>query len=289
MAAYTVINISDAAVRLPEPEPLVEVLLEVMTQEDPVKSAELAVAEDVDLLGLNEDLEAVDMTASMMNKVRINTEEQAKAALAEKRRIAREEAEKQAELERLRRDEEIRTEQERQQREEEQQRLLIEEMKAAEQKRLEEAIKQKHLEEEEERERLAEESRQKAQKEEAERRAKEEAERQKVELEERMRNEEKEREQRRKRVEAIMLRTRGKNTSNTSPPQSEEKSDKLNGSNPDVAENGHKNGKNIDTVDNNIIPVDTLKNANIIETLSTDDALNSNNAWQINTSTDLLM
>lgn len=52
-------------------------------------------------------------------------------------------------------------------------------------------------------------------KEEAERKAREEAERQKIELQERLKNEEKEREARRKRVEAIMLRTRGKNNMST--------------------------------------------------------------------------
>lgn len=55
-------------------------------------------------------------------------------------------------------------------------------------------------------------------KEETERRQKEEAERLKAEMQERLKNEEKEREVRRKRVEAIMLRTRGK-TSATSTPQ----------------------------------------------------------------------
>lgn len=84
-----------------------------------------------------EQPEVVDMTASMI-KVRINTEEEAKAALAERRRLAREEAERQAEMERLRIEEENRLEMERQQREEEQQRLLIEQMRAAEQERLEE-------------------------------------------------------------------------------------------------------------------------------------------------------
>jgi len=44
--------------------------------------------------------------------------------------------------------------------------------------------------------------------EEAEKKAKEEAEKQRVEVAERLKREEKEREERRKRVEAIMLRTR---------------------------------------------------------------------------------
>ena len=46
--------------------------------------------------------EVVDMTASMIAKQRITTEEEAKAALAERRRLAREQAEREAELERQR-------------------------------------------------------------------------------------------------------------------------------------------------------------------------------------------
>lgn len=38
----------------------------------------------------------------MIQKIRITTEEEAKAALAERRRLAREQAEREAELERLR-------------------------------------------------------------------------------------------------------------------------------------------------------------------------------------------
>lgn len=82
-----------------------------------------------------------DMTTSMTSsKPRITTEEEAKAALAERRRIAREEAERQAELERLRIEEERRLELERQQREEEQQRQLIELQRAAEEERLREVL-----------------------------------------------------------------------------------------------------------------------------------------------------
>ncbi|XP_022915641.1 ensconsin-like isoform X12 [Onthophagus taurus] len=234
--------------------------------------------------------ESSEMTTSM-TKVRINTEEEAKAALAERRRLAREEAERQAEMERQRIAEEERIERERQQREEEQQRLLIEKLREEEEQRLQEAIKEAKKRAEEENQRREEENRMKLLKEESERRAREEAERQKAELQERLKNEEKEREARRKRVEAIMLRTRGKN--NTPQQQTEEKneenkSEKLNGSKVDTPENGHKNGKDIETVDN-IIPVETLKNANNVDSLSTDDTLNSNNAWQHNTQTDLLM
>lgn len=43
-----------------------------------------------------------EFLASMIAKIRITTEEEAKAALAERRRLAREQAEREAELERLR-------------------------------------------------------------------------------------------------------------------------------------------------------------------------------------------
>lgn len=56
-------------------------------------------------------------------------------------------------------------------------------------------------------------------KEEAERKAREEAERKFAEQQERLKNEEKEREERRKRVEAIMRRTRGVNNANSQSPQ----------------------------------------------------------------------
>lgn len=51
--------------------------------------------------------------------------------------------------------------------------------------------------------------------EEAEKKAKEEAEKQRIEVAERLKREEKEREERRKRVEAIMSRTRKAGTANT--------------------------------------------------------------------------
>lgn len=44
----------------------------------------------------------IRFTASMIAKIRITTEEEAKAALAERRRLAREQAEREAELERQR-------------------------------------------------------------------------------------------------------------------------------------------------------------------------------------------
>lgn len=76
------------------------------------------------------------------------------------------------------------------------------------------AIKEAKKREEEEKQRREEEQRQKQLKEEADRKSREEAERLKVELQKKLEIEEKEREARRKRVEAIMLRTRGKNSGN---------------------------------------------------------------------------
>lgn len=87
-----------------------------------------------------------EMTASMIAR-KITTEEQAKAALAEKRRIMREEAERQAELERQRLEAERQAELQRQAEEEEIQRKfeeetlrLAEEQKKAEEQRLLQAI-----------------------------------------------------------------------------------------------------------------------------------------------------
>ncbi|KAL6259070.1 hypothetical protein P5V15_008991 [Pogonomyrmex californicus] len=167
--------------------------------------------------------EQVDMSASMIAKIRITTEEEAKAALAERRRLAREQAEREAELERLRQEEEARLEAERLRAEEEEQRRLEEETirlaneaRQAEEQRLQMAIEEAKRREEEDRRKREEEARQKQEKEEAERKAREEAEKQRIEMAEKLKREEEERNARRKRVEAIMLRTRGKNQTNTS-------------------------------------------------------------------------
>lgn len=89
---------------------------------------------------------SIDQTASMIAK-RYTTEDQAKAALAERRRIAREEAEKLAELERQRKEAEELAEQQRIADEEENQRRLeeetlrlVDEQKKAEELRLLQAI-----------------------------------------------------------------------------------------------------------------------------------------------------
>ncbi|XP_034172006.2 uncharacterized protein LOC117600531 isoform X18 [Osmia lignaria lignaria] len=166
--------------------------------------------------------EQVDMSASMIAKIRITTEEEAKAAIAERRRLAREQAEREAELERQRQEEEARLEAERLRAEEEEQRRLEEETlrlaneaREAEEQRLRLAIEEAKRREEEDRRRREEEARQKQEKEEADRKAREEEERQRIEMAERLKREEEERIARRKRVEAIMIRTRGKNQSNT--------------------------------------------------------------------------
>ncbi|XP_059221487.1 ensconsin isoform X7 [Stomoxys calcitrans] len=168
------------------------------------------------------------MTASMMAKSKITTEEEAKAALAERRRLAREEAERQAELERQRLEAERLAELKRQEEEAERQRQfeeeamrLAEEQRKAEEERLRQAIEEAKQREEEERQKREDEEKQRIEREEAEKKAKEEAEKQKIEVAERLKREEKEREERRKRVEAIMSRTRrggaATNTPNSTP------------------------------------------------------------------------
>ncbi|XP_052868537.1 epidermal growth factor receptor substrate 15 homolog isoform X4 [Anopheles cruzii] len=168
------------------------------------------------------------MTASMIAK-RITTEGEAKAALAERRRLAREEAERQAELERQRIEAEEQAERQRVLDEEERLRKLeeetirlAEEQRRTEDERLQQAIEEARRRDEEDRKRREEEARQKVEREEAERKAREEAERQRLEMVERLKKEEKEREERRKRVEAIMSRTRAKGTANNTPTKNNE-------------------------------------------------------------------
>lgn len=87
------------------------------------------------------------MTASMIAKSKITTEEEAKAALAERRRLAREEAERQAEMERQRIEAERLAELKKQEEEAERQRQfeeeamrMAEEQRKAEEERLRQAI-----------------------------------------------------------------------------------------------------------------------------------------------------
>lgn len=157
------------------------------------------------------------MSASMMSKSKITTEEEAKAALAERRRIAREEAERQAEVERLRIEAAAEAERQRLMEEEERYRQLeveanrlAEEQRKGEEARLAQAIEEQQRREEEDRQKREEDARQKLERDEQDKKAREEAEKQRIEMAEKLKKEEKEREERRKRVEAIMSRTRAK-------------------------------------------------------------------------------
>ncbi|RWS11764.1 ensconsin-like isoform X3 [Dinothrombium tinctorium] len=161
-----------------------------------------------------------DSTTSLKKEL---TEEEYKKLMMEKRRLAREQAEKEAELRRQKEEEERKAEEERQRKLEEEQRLfeeeqkrLAEEYRKAEEEKLQKAIEEQKMREEEERKKREEETRLRLEREEQEMKAREEAERARIELEERLRKDEEERLARKKRVEAIMSRTRktpGKNIS----------------------------------------------------------------------------
>ncbi|XP_055932601.1 myb-like protein X isoform X1 [Argiope bruennichi] len=179
------------------------------------------------------------------NAKRIISEEEAKAALAEKRRLAREQAEREAELERqrqeelrLQEEERLRKEEEEHRKMEEEQLRLLEEHRRLEEEKLRKAIEEQEQREEEERIKREEELRLKA---EQERKAKEEAEKQRLELEEKLRKEEEERAERKKRLEKIMSRTRGK-SSGTSPSGSISGSDQLDSN--EHAQEGFSSGAN---------------------------------------------
>lgn len=199
-------------------------ITEIIERNVPDAPVEEVKPKDEKLVEIAEEnpLENVDMTSSMMSKSRITTEEEAKAKIAERRRLAREEAERQAELERKRQEEEEAAEEQRQVEEEERQRnlesetiRLAEEQQKLEEERLQQAIEENQKREEEEKKRKEEEARQKIEREQAEVKAREDAEKAKAETAERLRKEEKEREERRKRVEAIMARTRKGGAANT--------------------------------------------------------------------------
>jgi hypothetical protein len=153
------------------------------------------------------------------NMPKILTEEEAKIALAEKRRLARELQEKEAaRLEEERIKEEARLEEERIM-EEERQRLEIEEAerlaaeaRQQEEERLRIAIEEQEKRALEEKKKLEEEESARLERENFEREAAKEAERVRLEMEERLKKEEEERLERKRRVEAIMSRTRKKET-----------------------------------------------------------------------------
>jgi hypothetical protein len=133
------------------------------------------------------------------NKKEIS-EDDYKKILAEKRKQAREQAEKEAELERIRiekqkleEEERIRREEEEHKRLEEEQLKLLEEQKRIEEERLRKAMEETKIREEEENKRKEEEIRARIEKEEKDKKAKEETERQRLELEERLKRDEEER------------------------------------------------------------------------------------------------
>ncbi|KAL8579569.1 hypothetical protein ACOMHN_025522 [Nucella lapillus] len=144
------------------------------------------------------------------------TAEEYKARLAEKRRQAREKAERGAEEERKRKEEEERLEEERQREEEEEEKRreeeslrLAEDARKVEEERLRKAIEVEDARKAEESARLEQE---RLAKEEAERKAKEEAERLEQEKQEKARRDEEERLERKKRLEMIMKRVKTDNT-----------------------------------------------------------------------------
>ncbi|XP_050060254.1 MAP7 domain-containing protein 2-like isoform X9 [Aphis gossypii] len=185
------------------------------------------------------DLAECDMTASMLaTKQKISTEEEAKAALAERRKLAREQAERDAELERQRleaerlaEEERLRCEEEEQRRQEEEQLRMLEEARKSEELRLQLAIEETKKREEEEKKRKEEEHKLKLEKEEADRKAKEEAEKLRQEMEIKLKKEEEDRQLRRKRVEAIMLRTRNQGKGNASTKEETESAEQQAGEN----------------------------------------------------------
>ncbi|KAI1286659.1 Reticulocyte-binding protein 2 -like protein a [Halotydeus destructor] len=157
------------------------------------------------------------------------SEDEYKRVMAEKRRIAREQAEREAELERQRQEQLMKEEEERIFREEEEMRMfeeeqirLAQEHRQAEEEKLRQAIEEQQKREEEARRAREEEARQRLEREEQELRAKEKAEKARIELEERLRRDEEERLARKKRLEAIMSRTRKAPGKSGSPTNSED-------------------------------------------------------------------
>jgi len=168
-----------------------------------------------------EPAEVLNNDAEVKEKKIITSEEakaeEAKAKIAKKRQEIKEQKERDAELERLRLEEEARLEEEQRLREEEEMRnmeRMAEEARRAEEERIEKAIQEKDEADRKERE---EEERLRKEKEETERKSREDAEKREVELQEKLRKEEEERNARKKRIEEIMARTRGKGAAKAEP------------------------------------------------------------------------
>jgi len=145
-----------------------------------------------------------DIESDEPAKPKILTEEAAKAAIAEKRRLAREAVERET----ARMEEEKRLEEERIRLEEEEAERVAREARAGEEERLRRAIEEQQKREEEEKLRREEEERARVEKEAQDKEAAREAERVRIEMLERLKREEEERMERKRRVEAIMARTR---------------------------------------------------------------------------------
>lgn len=129
-AALPPVQQQQTAIAQPQPQP------QLRSQNGSKENSEVRELTPPTQNGDNNDL----MTASMIARNKITTEEEAKAALAERRRLAREEAERQAELERQRLEAERLAELKRQEEEAERQRAFEEEANrlAGEQRRAEE-------------------------------------------------------------------------------------------------------------------------------------------------------
>lgn len=250
----------------PQPDEKVEEIVKVVeTVKDEEKKEDKIIEETISLLKetslepskrpaspVSENDEVLDMNSSMTAKTIIATEEEAKAILAERRRLARKQAEREAEMERQAQEAARQAELDAQRKLEEESLRLIEEAKRVEEQRLLQAIEETRQREEEERKRRDEELRQKLEKEELERKAKEEAEKQRIELEIRLKKEEEDRQIRRKRVEDIMLRTRGKGSTPTNSNKddsdmnnmTEDNDSSINNSSNDISKENESNGFN---------------------------------------------
>ncbi|GFT22763.1 reticulocyte-binding protein 2-like protein a [Nephila pilipes] len=256
---------------------------EIKEKSDVEKQNESIVSLDSDIAAENEK----------NNAKRIISEEEAKAALAEKRRLAREQAEREAELERQRQEELKRQEEERLRQEEEEHRRmeeeqlrLLEEHRLQEEEKLRKAIEEQEQKEKEEKAKRDEELQMKA---EQERKAKEEAEKQRLELEEKLRKEEEERAERKKRLEKIMSRTRGK-SSGTSPSGSVSGSEQLDSG--EHAQEGFSSGAN--SLDSNEAgdlpsePVSVEDHAIKAEVSSAGDSMEAHPTYEINSENESL-
>lgn len=189
---------------IPSEEKVISETKDTTSAPQTTKPEENKLTQDTTETKAGEDEKNTSQKASEKPVTGYATEEEYKAALAEKRRQAREAKERELELERQRQLEE----EEQERKEEEEYLKMMEDQRKAEEDRLKKAIEEADRNREEEAKRREEEEKQR---EEAER-----IEQQKrLEAEVRLKKEEEERQARKSRVAAIMARTRGKGGSNT--------------------------------------------------------------------------